>query len=158
MFTKKLTSFFKFSIVHSPYTILVGTIIAYLISNKRYLIEFSALYLLSNIIIQCLKPAFRTLLPNAVCRRPSSSPDLLVETSGFPSGHVTMISMFATFFIMKTRGKFETTTVLTLLVVLVSYQRYSSGSHDFPQILAGILFGIGFGLLANKMICRNKST
>lgn len=74
---------------------------------------------------------------------------------GFPSGHMTTTSFFATYIILKTELSFtELTTkqkplifVSVSLILAMSWARYYKKCHNITQIIGGIVWGSLVGYL-----------
>lgn len=94
------------------------------------------------------KKIFPKILEKDITIRPENSQK---QTSGFPSGHVQIVSFLATYltlYFMETEELSILVIFSWLTVFFVSYERIKSENHLRFQVLFGLIFGILFGLLA----------
>jgi membrane-associated phospholipid phosphatase len=63
---------------------------------------------------------------------------------GFPSGHMTTVSMFATVMLSQTAVDWR---LLTAWALAVAWSRWVKRCHSVFQIIGGTVFGVGCGVL-----------
>jgi membrane-associated phospholipid phosphatase len=74
-----------------------------------------------------------------------NSGGLVDHKSGFPSGHVTVISFFMNILRMRngSSGDWKSIIIYNAPIVLMGYARIMKGCHNFIQVVAGYLLGYG---------------
>jgi len=85
-----------------------------------------------------------------IFKRPNGSTDcglfntggLMDHQSGFPSGHVTVISFIMNSFLLTKTLKIYNIILYNIPVLLVGYARVMSGCHNIIQVIAGYVLGI----------------
>ena len=103
--------------------------------------------------------------PNGACNtdilsRNGAKP---IDTPGFPSGHVTMATVFAVYRLLRLYrnynnvGQFvyENPIVIVFylgIIVLMGYARWYKRCHNIFQIVGGFVFGAIFAILLDKIV------
>ena len=74
-----------------------------------------------------------------------NSGGLVDHKSGFPSGHVTVISLFMNILRLRNveKGTWKTFLLYNTPVMLMAYARIMKGCHNFIQVVAGYLLRYG---------------
>ena len=124
----------------------------YGMTQKSFYLHVSALLLLSDVSVKCIKRALVATFPRAQCfRRPigCANTDYLSRNGpqhnapGFPSGHMTSVVLFACFLI--DRPEFNTSSssfrVALTLVSLTAFCRLYKRVHTPLQVLSGGVYG-----------------
>ncbi|MCL5406984.1 MAG: phosphatase PAP2 family protein [Patescibacteria group bacterium] len=70
----------------------------------------------------------------------------LFSDSSFPSGHMAITVALSTFFLYFYR-KWWIWVLVIIFVLLMAFSRLHNGMHYPTDILAGIIFGLGYGFL-----------
>ena len=72
-----------------------------------------------------------------------NSGGLAEHKSGFPSGHVTVISLFMNILRLRSglKNDWKTVIIYNFPIVLMGYARIMKGCHNFIQVVAGYLLG-----------------
>jgi len=74
-----------------------------------------------------------------------NSGGLVEHKSGFPSGHVTVISFYMNILRMRNvvKDDWKTFILYNSPIVLMGYARIMKGCHNFIQVISGYLLGYG---------------
>ena len=94
----------------------------------------------SNLVVEGLKRLVGRVRPDGDAHRSNSS---------FPSGHAASAIALAMVFSARWRGG---TWFFVLLAALVSWSRIYLNRHFLTDVLASVVIGVGFGVLALRMI------
>ena len=139
--------------------------------NDVYGLFFILALIFGQITNQVAKRMFRKIWESTWGSRPSGCgtktgenctgcsmypfPGKMSETWGMPSGHAQSMTLAATFFTLYFIGKEPSGKNLKMKIILlwiialsVSFQRVYSKCHSGLQVIVGIGFGIGFGILS----------
>jgi membrane-associated phospholipid phosphatase len=75
---------------------------------------------------------------------------LLDHKSGFPSGHVTVISFIMNSFLLTKAPNMYNICLYNIPVLLVAYARVMGGCHNIIQVIAGYILGITIAYILDK--------
>lgn len=84
------------------------------------------------------------------------SPQRWIDSS-FPSGHMSNIVALATLYIYFYR-RWWVYVLSSIFILLMAFSRMHNGMHYPSDILAGVIFGLGYGLLAVLIVKKLKSS
>lgn len=117
-----------------------------------------AIYLIINdlIIKQSLVSIFFRERPYIAYPEIISSGEMWVDSS-FPSGHMAITAALLTFYIYFYRQWWAYAAGI-FFVLLMAFARMHNGMHYPTDILVGIIFGLGYGLLAIFLIKKMRSS
>ena len=103
--------------------------------------------------------------PNGACNTDilSRNGPKPIDTPGFPSGHVTMATVFALYRLLRLYrnydnvGKFIRENPIAIvfylgIIVLMGYARWYKRCHNIFQIVGGFVFGAIFAILLDKIV------
>lgn len=83
--------------------------------------------------------------------------------AGFPSGHMTAVAFFFTMYYLLIHPARRTwnvnigiAAVASVYIACMAVARYYTRCHNILQIIVGVVFGSGFGLVWYKLICRGQ--
>jgi membrane-associated phospholipid phosphatase len=104
--------------------------------------------MLNSLLNQTLKPLFKNPRPgNPIKYLAHEKIMKSSNTYGMPSGH-SENAFYALTYLYLTTGQIDSWTIMGGIICLVTImQRYVYHNHTMVQLIAGALFGIGFGLL-----------
>ena len=135
----------------TPWDIISLTLIPLILSpiyfwystqNTYHLVGFAGI-MITSLSVDFLK---KFIFPNQHRPPKAKGCDLfcLHETDedrpGMPSGHAATVAFYGTFYSIKN-------PLYIIYVILMAASRYMKNCHSIPQIIAGLLFGAGMGLL-----------
>ena len=84
------------------------------------------------------------LSKNGLCKK---------DAPGFPSGHMSATSFFATLTILYfSQNNFMGKFVSSSLVLFMGWSRWFKGVHNIPQIIGGTLYGISCAYVTNYFL------
>ena len=165
VFLRKLRSFASYTIKHAPYTVIVGLLLASVVSWCGDYAKLAVILVVGNLLCQATKVCLRSVFGEECTKRPKCvhrlerGGDFFVkETSGMPSGHSFTMFLFAaliTLYIYR-RGNLPrtavTAVVVFLLAVVVSVQRVRENYHTHAQVVVGAVFGALSGAIAVRLV------
>ena len=74
------------------------------------------------------------------------------DAPGFPSGHMTTTAFFALYKAMENKNNPPLLTLLTAIVIGMSWSRHFKKCHNVVQIIGGILLGGGSAFLVKRFV------
>ena len=74
------------------------------------------------------------------------------DAPGFPSGHMTTTAFFALYKAMENKNNAPLLTLLTAIVIAMSWSRHFKKCHNVVQIIGGILLGGGSAFLVKRFV------
>lgn len=126
-------------------------VLIYLYINKRmnrYIILFILLFILNLILNQLLKSYFKQERPY---NNGYNNKYLKNDNYGMPSGHAQSVAYSFTLLYFLTK---DVNILITgvISVLITSIQRIYDNKHTQIQVLAGVIVGVLFALLSEKVV------
>jgi membrane-associated phospholipid phosphatase len=123
------------------YSVLPIVYFIYILTKNKV---FGLYILIISIMVDIIKKIVATdAYPFTLRPTCASNCDLLLSNGpqglkpGFPSGHMTISTLFALYLYTTTHNIWH-----LHLIPLMAYARYTLKCHNIPQIIAGIIFGL----------------
>lgn len=147
--------------VFAPIILFMSTI--FLLHNK---INYFKIYIMGLILNMILNTILKNIIKEP---RPSKSSRALeiavankkmvdLDKFGMPSGHAQTCGFELAFITLVLNNSFITGLYL-VITFLSLFQRYKDSNHTIPQLIVGLIVGIGFGYISyqvgNKWIKGN---
>ncbi len=138
--------------IDSLYDIISTSLVVF---NLYYIYNFNIIILLGFLLCVFFQDFFKEVtfgwLP-FLFKRPNganncslfNSGGLIDHKSGFPSGHVSVISFLMIFLLLeKETNLFNTNNIYYFIpIVLIGYARIKKGAHNLFQVLGGYMLGL----------------
>ena len=146
---------------------LISLIVLFLNFYSIFSFQFELLVFngLALIVHQYIKDLTFGLYPS-IFKRPDGAIDCNVfncggissNESGFPSGHMTSVSLYMNAILLKSNKELTIKNVFLYNIpcILMGIARYNKNCHNVIQIIFGYLLGISFAYLLNILYYKKK--
>lgn len=148
--------FIQIKSIYDVFSLIVLVVIVY------FLVFFDVTVITGSLVCVFLQHFIKTLTTGMypdIFKRPDGATDcslfntggLVDQNSGFPSGHVAIISFIMNFLNFKKRN-----IIYNIPIILVAISRYVKKCHNMIQISAGYLLGYGIAYIFFKNDAKIK--
>ena len=165
----------EWEIIHLPYTYLYTLFFSIIFSQDyRYFITFYLFILFGEVANHYIKIMFSSLhknltarpsidgiIVNGKCMGCGIYPNKPKNSSGFPSGHTQITTLFSSFYTLWILRNYEYSSinifgmmVTWIFTFMACYQRVLSKCHSIIQVIFGCLFGLFFSFISYNICHR----